>query len=212
MAPLADRPSRGAPRLLVGTNNPGKAREFRALLADCGWEIVLPAEIGLTLEVSETGTSYAENARMKARAFAEASRLAAIADDSGLEVDALGGEPGPLHHTKGWDGADNDDRIRVLLGALEGKPAPFACRYRAVVVVAFPEGGELAGEGACEGVIVTGGRGSGGFGYDPVFLVPGLGRTMAELTFDEKNRISHRARAVAEVCERLRERASGAGL
>jgi XTP/dITP diphosphohydrolase len=99
------------PRVLIATNNKGKLAEFRALLADSGWDVVAPAEAGIDLDVQESGETYLENAQIKARAFAAASGLPSLADDSGLEVDALGGEPGPLHHLRGWDGVDNDDRI-----------------------------------------------------------------------------------------------------
>jgi XTP/dITP diphosphohydrolase len=190
------------PNLLIASNNAGKVREFRELLAGRGWEVVAPSDIGLALEVEETGASYEANARIKARAFADASGLPALADDSGLEVDALGGEPGPLHHEKGWDGGDNDERIRILLRAMEGMPNRRA-RFRAVIVVAFPDGRELIAEGACEGEITLAAAGSGGFGYDPVFYVPELGCTMAELPAAEKNRVSHRAKAAERVCRLL---------
>ena len=200
------------PELLLATNNAGKVAELRALLAGCGWELVTPAEIGLALEVSESGASYAENAALKARAFAAASGRPALADDSGLEVDALGGEPGPLHHVRGWDGRDDDERIRILLDALKDVPeGRRTARFRAVIVVAFPDGRTVQAEGQCEGVIARAPRGEAGFGYDPVFYLPALGRTMAELTAAEKNRLSHRARAAAAVCPRLRELADEAG-
>ena len=201
-------PSREAPRLLLATNNAGKSREFQALLSDSGWEAVTPASLELELEVSETGSTYEDNARLKATAFARASGLPALADDSGLEVDALGGEPGPLHHLRGWDGRDDSERISILLDSLRSVPAANRrCRYKAVVLVAFPDGSELVGEGACEGVIVDRSSGAGGFGYDPVFFLPDFGRTMAELTFDEKNAISHRARAASQILPALRQRA-----
>ena len=184
------------PRLLIASNNAGKIAEFRDLLAGCGWEIVAPNEVGLSLDVREDGETYEANARLKARAFAAASGLPTLADDSGLEVEALGGEPGPMHHEKGWDGADNDDRIHILLTAMDGKTDRRA-RFRAVIVVVFPNGREVTAEGACEGEITTVPAGSGGFGYDPVFFLPGLSRTMAELTARDKNELSHRARAAA---------------
>ena len=193
-------------RLLLGTNNAGKVREFRALLAGSGWELLAPADVGLALEVEETGGTYEENARIKAAAFAAAGGLPALADDSGLEVDALNGAPGPLHHINDWDGRDQAHRIEILLGALKTiAPAKRTCRYRAVVVVTFPDGSEIAGEGACEGLIIDEPRGANGFGHDPVFFLPALGRTMAELSFEEKNQVSHRARAAAEVAEKLGE-------
>ncbi len=191
------------PQLLIASNNKGKIAEFQALLAGCGWELVTPADLGLDLDVHEAGQTYAENARLKARAFASAARLPALADDSGLEVDALGGEPGPLHHLRGWDGANNDERISILLGRLKGVSDRRA-RFRAVIVVAFPDGREIEAEGVCEGLVAERPSGHEGFGYDPVFLLPELGRTMAQLSFEEKNQVSHRARAAAAVCGRLR--------
>lgn len=192
------------PELLIASNNAGKASEFRELLAGSGWDIVTPADIGFTLDVEETGATYAENARLKAEAFCAASGLASLADDSGLEVDALKGEPGALHHLHGWDGADQDERIAILLAALKDVPeGRRAARFRAVIVVATPEGGRLEAEGACEGVIAFASAGTGGFGYDPVFYLPERGKMMAELTASEKNLISHRGRAAALVRERL---------
>jgi XTP/dITP diphosphohydrolase len=207
---IPPRPDGRAPRrLVIASNNTGKIRELAGLLDRSGWEIAAPADIGLDLEPEETGTTYTENARIKARAFADASGLAALADDSGLEVDALDGEPGALHHLKGWDGIDQDDRIAILLRALAGvPPEKRGGRYRAVVVVAFPDGGEISGEATCEGRIINRPRGTGGFGYDPVFYLSDFGRTMAELTFEEKNTLSHRALAVKEIAGLLRNYAS----
>ena len=196
-------------RLLIASNNKGKIAEFRALLAGCGWELLTPAEIGLDLEVRETGQTYAENARIKARAFAEASGLPALADDSGLEVDALGGEPGPLHHLRGWDGGSNAERIAILLERLKGQ-ANRRARFRAVIVVAFPDGREIQAEGSCEGVIADTPAGDLGFGYDPVFFLSEKGRTMAELPPNEKNRMSHRARAAQSIRTLLTDEASRA--
>ncbi len=199
------------PRLLLATNNAGKVAEFRDLLADCGWDLVTPAGVGLALDVDEAGSSYAENASIKARAFAAASGLPALADDSGLEVDALGGEPGPLHHVRGWDGRDNAERIEILLRALEHVPeGRRAARFRIVIAIAFPDGRLVEADGACEGVITSRPEGNGGFGYDPVFFVPEAARTMANLSTAEKNRISHRARAARSVCPQLRALAESA--
>lgn len=191
------------PRLLIASNNKGKVAEFQALLADCGWELVTPDELGLRLEVHETGETYLENARLKARAFAETSGLASLADDSGLEVDALDGEPGPLHHVLGWDGRNNNERIGLLLERLDGVGGR-AARFKAVIVVALPDGGEIVGEGACEGEITQSPGGASGFGYDPVFFVPAKAKTMAQLTFEEKNQLSHRANAAAALLPALR--------
>ncbi len=186
-------------KLLIATNNPGKAREYRALLADLPVEITFPAQEGLALEVEETGETFAANARLKAVAFAQASGLPALADDSGLEVDALGGAPGVRSARYAGPGATDADRTRKLLAALaDVPPGRRTARFRCVVALAWPDGVVQTAEGVCEGEIGFEPRGAHGFGYDPVFLVAGYGgRTMAELPPAEKNRISHRARAVA---------------
>ena len=128
-------------RLVIATNNLDKVEELRALLGDCGWEVSAPSELGIVLDVSETGKTYAENARIKAEAFSKASGLAALADDSGLEVDALDGEPGALHHLNGWDGRDQAERIQILLTAmLELPKSKRRARFHAVIVVVLPDG------------------------------------------------------------------------
>lgn len=192
------------PRLLIATNNAGKVDEFRGIFAGCGWEIVAPGEVGLDLDVDESGTTYLENARIKAEAFAKASGMAALADDSGLEVDALNGEPGALHHLHGWDGVDRADRIAILLRAMKDVPADRrSARFRAVIVVVMPDGTAIDVEGTCEGLITAAPAGEGGFGYDPVFFLPERGVTMAQLTPEEKNAISHRAVAAAKIRDEL---------
>ena len=199
-APSCDS-GRGAPkldpvrRLLLATNNPGKVREFRRLLQDCSFEIVTPAEIGLDLEVEEDANTYAENAALKARAFADASGLPALADDSGIEVDALGGRPGLRSARYGDPGFDDSARNRRLLEELSSVDGEHrTARYRAVVAVVVPGGSTVLFEGVQEGSIACAPRGEGGFGYDPIFLVDGE-RTQAEIPAGEKDRISHRARA-----------------
>jgi XTP/dITP diphosphohydrolase len=192
-------------RLLIASNNAGKVLEFRELLAGCGWEIIGPSDISLDLKVEETGSTYRENALLKAKAFSRASGLATLADDSGLEVDALDGEPGATHHLRGWDGADQDERIAILLRALEGVPAARrTARFRCVIVVVAPDGRSFESEGECEGLVVPTAAGSGGFGYDPVFWLPGLGKTMAELSPAEKNQVSHRGIAGRAMRDQLR--------
>ncbi|GER78317.1 MAG: RdgB/HAM1 family non-canonical purine NTP pyrophosphatase [Anaerolineales bacterium] len=183
-------------KLLLATNNKGKLRELQAILADLPLEILAPADIGLTLEVDEDGLTYAENAAKKAVAFQRASGLVCLADDSGLEVDALGGAPGlrsARYSSK--PGATDRDRRMTLLQNLADKPRPWTARFRATMVVAGPDGSVEIAEGICEGEISPEERGSGGFGYDPVFFIPEFGRTMAELPEETKNRLSHRARA-----------------
>jgi XTP/dITP diphosphohydrolase len=183
-------------RVLLATNNPGKVREYREILGDLPIELVTPAEIGLSIEVPESGSTYEENAVLKARAFAQASGLVALADDSGLEVDVLGGAPGVQSHR--YDGGRGSDahRYRLLLAQLEGVPLEQrTARFRCVIAIATPSGLTHTCEGVCPGVILTEPRGEGGFGYDPVFWLPEMRRTMAELGLEEKNQVSHRGRA-----------------
>jgi XTP/dITP diphosphohydrolase len=192
--------------LLVATTNPGKQRELSALLAGAGWALVWPADLGLALEVAETGASFEENAVIKARAFAAAGGLPALADDSGLEVDALGGFPGVV--SARWVPGDDADRVAALLARLDGLPEDRrTARFRCVMALAWPDGRLLTAEGRVEGRIAAAPRGQGGFGYDPVFLVTdgpdGGTRTMAELSAAEKNALSHRARAVARLLASL---------
>ena len=181
--------------LLIATGNPGKAAELRLLLADSGWDPVTPAEIGLApVDVVETGRSYLENAITKAVRHAEASRLPSLADDSGLEVDALGGRPGVLSARYGGARApDPAARNALLLAELDGvPPARRGARFRAVVALALPHGETYVREGTVEGRIAEKPRGADGFGYDPIFELPD-GPTMAELG-DAKHLSSHRAR------------------
>lgn len=184
-------------KLLLSTNNKGKLRELQSILADLPLELVAPADLGLNLEVEEDGSTYAENAAKKALAFARASGLTCLADDSGLEVDALNGAPG-LYSARysSKPGATDKDRRQFLLQNLADKPRPWTARFRATVAVAGPEGGVEWAEGICEGQIIPEERGTGGFGYDPIFLLDGMNQTMAELSEETKNRLSHRARAV----------------
>jgi XTP/dITP diphosphohydrolase len=186
-------------QLIIATNNPGKVDEFRELLDGCGWQIVAPSDVGLSLDVDETGTTYAENAAIKAQAFARATDLAALADDSGLEVDALEGQPGALHHLNGWDGTNQDERIAILVEALKDVAEPQrTARFRSVIALAH-DGQVEQTEGTCEGVIIGKAFGDGGFGYDPVFFIPERGSTMAQLTTAEKNEVSHRAVAARKM-------------
>ncbi len=190
-------------RLLLATNNPGKVREFRRLLANVPFALATPAEAGLNLDVEETGASYAENAALKARAFAAAGNCLALADDSGIEVDALGGAPGVYSARYGGPGLDDRARVDLLLRELAGVPlAARTARFRAVVVVSGPGFAERCFEGVFEGSIALEPRGDGGFGYDPVFLLPD-GRTSAELSPEEKDRLSHRGIAVRKAATYL---------
>jgi len=184
-------------KLLIATNNKGKVKELQDLLKDTGIELVTPADINLNLEVEEDGATYAENAAKKAVAFAHASGLVSLADDSGLEVDALDGAPG-LHsaryHPK--PGANDADRRAYMIENLKGKPRPWTAHFHAAIAVAAPEKDVQIVEGNCYGEIISEEHGTGGFGYDPIFLFPDLNQTMAELGMEEKNRLSHRALAV----------------
>ena len=184
-------------KLLIATNNKGKVKELQDLLKDTGLELVTPADINLNLEVEEDGTTYAENASKKAVAFAHASGLIALADDSGLEVDALNGAPGlysARYHPK--PGANDADRRAYMVENLRGKPHPWTAHFHATIAIAVPDQDVHIVEGNCYGEIVPEERGTGGFGYDPIFLFPELNKTMAELEMAEKNRLSHRAKAV----------------
>jgi XTP/dITP diphosphohydrolase len=186
--------------LLVATNNPGKLKEYEDLLAGGGLplEITSPAREGLRLEVEESGKTFEENARIKALTYARASGLLTLADDSGLEVDALGGAPGVHSARYAGPGATDVDRYRKLLGDLQQIPAgKRTARFRCVIALARPDGQVLTADGVCNGEIGLGPRGAHGFGYDPIFVVEGYdGQTMAELVPEIKNRISHRARAM----------------
>jgi XTP/dITP diphosphohydrolase len=182
-------------RLLVATHNQGKVQEFKQLLAPLGAAISVPDDLGIHLEIPEDGTTYAENARRKAEGYAAASGLLTLADDSGLEVDALGGAPG-IHSARYASGSDAK-RVAALLSHLQGvRWKDRTARFRCVVVIVAPGGDFHQAEGVCEGVIAFRPAGDGGFGYDPIFYLPDYSCTMAQLSREEKNRISHRARAV----------------
>ena len=190
-------------RLLVATHNHGKMLEFQQLLAPVHATIRFPGDLGIHLNVIEDGTTYAENARKKASAYATASGLPTLADDSGLEVDALGGAPG-IHSARYASGSDAD-RVESLLKSLHGVPCEErTCRFRCVVVIVTPAGDVHQAEGVCEGRIAFEAAGASGFGYDPVFYLPDYACTMAQLPPGEKNRISHRARAVQAALPSLR--------
>ncbi len=192
--------------LLIATNNVGKVNEIKALLNHLDLTLVTPSDLGITLDVTEDGQTYAENATKKALAFAQTSGMTAMADDSGLEVDALGGQPGMRSHRfYPVPNASDADRRKYLLERLEGKPPPWTARFRATIAVASPSGEVKLATGECEGTIISEERGSNGFGYDPIFYIPDVGCTMAELEMDEKNRLSHRARAIQNAITFLKE-------
>lgn len=190
-------------RLLIATTNPGKLVEFRDLLGDIPVELVMPER---DLRVVEDGANYAENAALKARAYAAASGWIALADDSGLEVDALDGAPG-LHSARysPVKNAGDADRRALLLANLRNLPRPWTAHFHCTVAIALPDGRLYLSEGQVFGEIIPDERGQNGFGYDPIFLLPELGRSMAELSREEKNTLSHRARAVHAALPVLRE-------
>lgn len=192
------------PRLLLSTSNAGKVREIREILAGTGWDVVTPREVNVTFAAPvETARSYAENAIAKAVAAAEASGLPALADDSGIEVDALDGAPGPLSARFGGPTLSDADRCALLLRRLEGvPPGRRGARFRAVVALALPGNRVITREGVLEGRVALAPRGANGFGYDPVLELPD-GRTVAEIGA-EKQTLSHRARALASMAEVLR--------
>jgi XTP/dITP diphosphohydrolase len=192
--------------LLIATNNKGKVAEIKALLGRLNLTLLTPAELGLVLEIPEDGQTYAENASKKALAFSQTSGMIALGDDSGLEVDALGGQPGlHSHRFNPCPDATDADRREYLLEKLQDLRRPWTARFRATVAVALPSGEVQLATGQCEGEIIPEERGTNGFGYDPIFLLPDLGCTMAELEMDEKNRLSHRARAVQNAIPILNE-------
>ena len=198
-------------KLLLATRNPGKVREYRELLQGLPVELTWPEAEGITLEPEEAGATFAENAILKARAYAAASGLLTWADDSGLEVDALGGEPGVRSSRYAGPGASDADRYRLLLRKMAGVPwERRTARFRCVIAIADPAGALHTAEGTCEGIIAFAPRGANGFGYDPVFYLPDRGCTMAELSPAEKNQISHRARA-ARAARRILEEMLGEG-
>jgi XTP/dITP diphosphohydrolase len=183
-------------RLLVATRNQGKLEEYEELLDGLPVELTYLDGEGIVEDVEETGSTFAENAVLKAQQYALLSDLLTLADDSGLEVDALGGEPGVRSARYAGAVATDEDRYRLLLEKMKNVPPDDrSARFRCVIAVAEPGGGTYTAEGVCEGEIGFGPQGDFGFGYDPVFVLRGRGRTMAELPPEEKNRISHRARA-----------------
>ena len=187
-------------RLLLATNNHGKVAEYRRLLEDIPYQLVTPSDFNLNLSVDETGHSMEQNATLKATAFAAASGTLTIADDSGLEVDALNGEPGVLSARYAGNDAGDRDNVNYLLKRLDGVPQKKRCaHFRCIIAMAGPSGLIEMVSGQCEGLITLAPRGEHGFGYDPIFYLPGEGKTMAELSPELKNKISHRARAAAKI-------------
>jgi XTP/dITP diphosphohydrolase len=198
------RDTLSVPRLLLATNNAGKVRELRRLLDGCGFEIVTPGDLGLAISPAETSATYAENAALKARAFAEAGDCLALADDSGLEVDALDGAPGVRSARFGGPELDDAGRVRLLLREIAATPDERrTARFRAVMALAAAGGEIRLFEGVQEGIIALAPRGDRGFGYDPIFVGVG-GQTNGEIGEEEKDDISHRGQAARAVAAYLR--------
>jgi XTP/dITP diphosphohydrolase len=194
-------------RIALATRNPHKIRELTRICADwpVEWASIQDHDPAMFPDVDETGETYLENAILKATAVASVAGMAALADDSGIEVDALGGRPGPRSARFAGPDASDERNLAELIRAIRGVPAAgLTARYRCLAVLVEREGGEVVqAEGVCEGTLVTKSRGDDGFGYDPIFVPVGWDRTMAQLRPDEKDRISHRGRALRSLRELL---------
>ncbi len=183
-------------KVVLASQNKKKIVEMKDILSKMGVEVLSQADVGLNLEPEETGATFEENARIKARAVMEAAGMPAIADDSGLMVDALGGEPGVYSARYGGPGLDDTGRWQLLLRNMAGQTDRQG-KYVSVICCVFPDGREILSRGECAGLLTEEPAGDGGFGYDPIFFLPQLGKTMAQITPEEKNQISHRAKALA---------------
>ena len=195
-------------RAVLASHNKKKMAEMRAILGELGVEVLSQAEVGVSIEPEETGTTFEENSRIKAVAIMEATGLPAIADDSGLVVEALDGAPGVYSARYGGEGLDDTGRWQLLLKNMEGKENR-ACKFVSVICCAFPDGTELMARGEVHGVVAQGPKGEGGFGYDPIFWLPERGKSMAELTAEEKNQISHRGNALRVFKKELEKKLNG---
>ena len=190
-------------KMVLASKNAHKLVEMKDILSQLGVEVVLESDVGVDVDVEETGTTFEENSLLKARAVMEASGLPAIADDSGLCVDALGGAPGVYSARYGGPGLDDVGRYRLLLENMKGQPR--GAKFVSVITCCFPNGDVLTARGECPGTIAFAPMGEGGFGYDPVFFVPSLKKTFAQLTAEEKNAISHRGKALEAFQVKLEE-------
>ena len=194
-----------SPQLLLATRNKGKVRELTNLLEGAPFELVGLDDLGITQDVEETGRTFEENALLKARAYADLSSLPALAEDSGIEVDALGREPGPMSARYGGPGLSDEGRVALLLKNLQNIPAgKRQARFRSVIAIVWPSGEAELHEGRCEGIVAEAPAGSGGFGYDPIFFMPEYGKTTAEMSPEQKNRVSHRGSAARKALESLK--------
>jgi len=186
-----------AQSLLIASGNPGKIREIKTILSPLDCKIISAEERGINLQVEETGASYSENAALKAKAYLHSANMMVLADDSGLEVDALNGQPGIFSaRFSPKKNATDYDRRKYLISQLQGKPRPWTAHFHCTAILAIPGERFIETTGRCSGVIIPEERGTHGFGYDPVFYIPEHDATMAELPASLKNRISHRGRAL----------------
>ncbi|MCI6256363.1 MAG: XTP/dITP diphosphatase [Clostridiales bacterium] len=192
-------------KLVLASKNQKKLRELREILSAQGVEVVSEADVGVDVDVEETGTTFEENALLKARAVCEASGLPAVADDSGLCVDALGGAPGVYSARYGGPGLDDVGRYQLLLENMRGM-LDRRCKFVSAICCCFPDGEVITARGECPGTLAYAPKGEDGFGYDPIFFLPERKKTFAELTAEEKNAISHRGRALEEFRSKLEER------
>ncbi len=194
-------------KLVLASNNAHKLEEIRAILSTLGMEVVPQKELNINIEPEETGTTFEENSYIKAKTIMDACGLPTIADDSGLMVDALNGEPGVYSARYGGEQNRSDrDRLEYLLSRMEDVEDPNrTARFVTVITLLMPDGRKLVARGECPGRILTAPEGENGFGYDPVFFCPEAGCSFARLTSEEKNRISHRARALTAFVQKIRE-------
>ena len=191
-------------KLVLASQNKKKIKEMDEILSQLGIQVCSQADAGVDVDVEETGTTFAENAMLKARAICAASGLPAIADDSGLCVDALNGGPGVYSARYGGEGLDDTARYKLLLENMRGQ-MPRTAKFVSVITCCFPNGDVITARGECPGTIAFAPMGEGGFGYDPVFFIPGLKKTFAQLTAEEKNAISHRGKALEVFQAKLEE-------
>ena len=191
-------------KFVLATQNAGKVKEMSAILAQFDIEVISAKDAGIHLDVEETGTTFAENAMLKAKAICEAANLPAIADDSGLCVDALNGGPGVYSARYGGEGLDDKGRYQLLLNNMRGATNR-AAHFHASIVCCFPNGDTVTAEGDCFGTVAYAPAGEGGFGYDPIFFVPEKRKTFSQLTAEEKNEISHRGVALRDFAAKLKD-------
>lgn len=191
-------------KLVLASQNQKKLKEMSQILGQLGVEICLQSDVGVSIDVEETGTTFEENSLLKAKAVMEATGLPSIADDSGLCVDVLGDAPGVYSARYGGEGLDDVGRYRLLLENMRGQ-SPRTCRFVSVITCCFPTGEVLVARGECEGTVAFAPMGEGGFGYDPIFFLPQLKKTFSQITQEEKNVISHRGRALEIFQGKLKE-------